>query len=123
MSKAGNSANGNLVFNSAVTLAQMIRDKQISSVELTRCFVDRIERLDKKLNAIVVRDFDRAMDAAKTADQALARAEAIGPLHGVPMTIKESFDLAGRATTWGVPDYKDNIASTDAEVVKRFKAA
>lgn len=112
-----------LGFKSAVSLARMIRDKELSSLELTRYFIGRIERFDAEVNAIVVRDFDRALDAARKADTALARGEAEGPLHGLPMTIKEAYNVAGLATTWGIPSYKDNIASTDAEVVKRFRAA
>jgi amidase len=114
---------GTLGFNSAVELARMIRDKEISSLELTRYFIGRIERLDGDVNAIVVRDFDRALDAARKADTALARGEATGPLHGLPMTIKEGYNVAGLATTWGVRSYQDNIASTDAAVVKSFRAA
>jgi amidase len=110
-------------FESAVALARKIRDKEMSSVELTRYFIDRIERFDGAINAIVVRDFERALDAARSADAALARGEPTGPLHGLPMTIKEGYDAAGLATTWGVPSYKDNIASTDSEVVQRFVAA
>lgn len=112
-----------LSFESAVELARMIREKEISSVELTAHFVDRIERLDGEINAIVVRDFDRAIDAARRADAALARGEPTGPLHGVPMTIKEAYDVAGLATTWGVPVFANNVAAADSEVVSRFRAA
>ena len=110
-------------FKSAIELAQMIRDKEISSVELTQYFIDRIERFGATLNAVVVRDFDRALSAARNADDALMRGELAGPLHGLPMTIKESYDIAGLPTTWGIPQFADNIAETDSAVVSRYKAA
>ncbi len=119
--RAGSS--DSLAFNSAIELTRMIRDKEISSVELTQYFIDRIERLDEGLNAVVVRDFDRALAAARDADDALARGQLIGPLHGLPMTIKESYDVAGLPTTWGIPQFTDNVAETDAVVVSRYKAA
>lgn len=112
-----------LEFQSASELARMIRAKQISSRELTDLYIERIERLDGAVNAVVVRDFERARQAADAADRALAAGEALGPLHGIPMTIKESYDVAGLPTTWGIPEFRDNIASTDAEVVRRYKAA
>src|SRR5262249_12899075 len=83
----------------------------------------RIERHDGALNAVVVRDFERARAAAEAADQALAAGRDLGPLHGVPMTIKESYDIAGLPTTWGIPDFRNNIAETDSETVRRFKEA
>jgi amidase len=113
----------NIGFRGAYELSRMLRDKEISSVELTKYFIGRIERFDGPLNAVVVRDFDRALTAAKAADAALARGEKVGALHGVPMTIKESFDLAGHPTTWGVPAFSTNVASEDAEIVTRYKAA
>ncbi len=113
-------------FASAVELACVIREKEISSLELTEHFIDRIERLDqpeRAIHAVAVRDFDRAIDAAKEADAALARGEPKGPLHGVPMTLKEAFDVAGLATTWGVPAFAGNVASADSEAAARFRAA
>lgn len=112
-----------LAFLSATELAGKILDKEISSLELTDHFINRIEQLDDGINAVVVRDFDRALAAATKADRQLAMGEITGPLHGVPVTVKEAFNVAGLATTWGIPFLKDNIAATDAEVVKRFKQA
>jgi Asp-tRNA(Asn)/Glu-tRNA(Gln) amidotransferase A subunit family amidase len=79
---------------------------RISSVELVQRMIVRIEALDQRVNAIVVRDFDRARETAKAADVALARAER-RPLLGVPMTVKEAFNVAGLPTTWGIPRFKD----------------
>ena len=112
-----------LAFLSAVELARKIRDKEISSLELTDHFINRIEKLDDRINAVVVRDFDRALAAASKADKELAKGNVAGPLHGVPVTVKDAFNIAGLATTWGIPDLKDNIADADAEVVKRVRQA
>lgn len=108
-------------FESAVELARKIRARKISSRELTDLYIDRIERHDGALNAVVVRDFERARAAAEAADHALAAGRDLGPPHGVPMTIKESYDIAGLPTTWGIPEFRDNIAETDSETVRRFK--
>lgn len=116
-------ASDELAFLSATELAQLIRCKQISSLELTRHYIARIERFDQALNAVVVRDFDRALDAAKSSDRSLARGHRSGPLHGLPMTIKEAFDVAGLPTTWGVPEQRGNLALNDATAVEQLKAA
>jgi len=112
-----------LAFRSAVELARMVRDREIGALDLTERYIARIERLDGDLNAVVVRDFTRAREAARAADARLAAGETVGPLHGVPMTIKESYDVAGLPTTWGVPALRDNVAQSDAEVVARLKRA
>lgn len=108
---------------SASEVATAIRARRVSAQEALEHFIARIERLDGRVNAVVVRDFDRARQAARAADAALARGEATGPLHGVPMTVKESFDLEGLATTWGAPAFRDNIAAADALVPQRLKQA
>ena len=110
-------------FSTACELAEKIRNKEISSRELTDLYIERIERLDGEVNAVVVRDFDRARAEADRADQALSEGRSLGPLHGVPMTIKEAYNIADLPTTWGLPDFKDNIATEDSESVARFKAA
>jgi len=112
-----------MAFRSAGELAQAIREGEISSLELTDFYIERIERLDTEINAVVVRDFARARDAARQADADLAAGKGDGALHGVPMTIKESYDITGLPTTWGFVDFKDNLASSDAWIVKRFKDA
>lgn len=110
-------------FQSAVELAGLIRSKSVSSVELTRYFIERIEQFDQALNAVVVRDFDGALAAAAAADEALAQGEISGPLHGLPMTIKESYDIAGLPTTWGNPAWKDYVPERDSATVARLKRA
>ena len=91
------------------TAGELVADlaaRRVSSVELLDQTIARIEALDKSINAVVVRDFDRARQAAIAADQALARGER-RPLLGLPMTVKESFNVAGLPTTWGIPAFKD----------------
>jgi amidase len=110
-------------FESAVELAHKIRLRNVSSRELTDLYIDRIERLDGALNAVVVRDFERARAAAEAADQALAAGRDLGPLHGVPMTIKESYDIAGLPTTWGIPAQKNFVPGEDALSITRVKDA
>ncbi len=112
-----------LAFKSAVELAAMIRDKSIGSEELLDYFLDRVERHNGDLNAVIVLDVDRARERAKEADAALAKGELWGPLHGLPMTCKESYDVAGLPTTRGYPPYKDNIPKVDALSIKRLKEA
>ncbi len=112
-----------LTFSSARELAERVANRQISSVELTQHYIDRIERLDGAVNAVVVRTFDSALEEARAADEALARGESLGPLHGVPMTIKESYVMRDTPSTWGIPAYKDNVSATDGLAVKRFRKA
>ncbi len=112
-----------LAFKSAVELAALIKSKSISSLELTNLYIERIERFDETINAVVVRDFERARAAAEAADRALAKGQNLGPLHGLPMTIKEAYDLAGLPTTWGVPEFAGNVAATDSDTVARLKQA
>ncbi|NKB56662.1 MAG: amidase [Alphaproteobacteria bacterium] len=112
-----------LAFKSATELASMIQAKEISALELLEHYLGRVERYNPALNAIIVLDPDRARDQARAADAALAKGEVWGPLHGVPMTIKESYNVAGLPTTNGRPEMKDNIAEADALAVERLKAA
>src|SRR3954451_2016 len=109
-------------YSTAAELAAAMDRGEVSAVELTTAAIARIERLDGDINAICVRDFDRALAAAGEADAARAGGEA-GPVLGVPMTIKDSFDVAGLPTTWGLPRFKDHVAAADAVAVARLKAA
>ena len=106
----------------AIALAADIAAGKLSAVEATEAAIARIESLDGPINAVVVRDFDRAMQQARDADARLAKGES-APLLGVPMTVKESFNVAGLPTTWGLESAADNIVDEDALVVKRLKAA
>ena len=95
----------------------------MSSVELLRAYLERVDRLNPAINAIVVDDRERALKDARAADRALAKGRPVGPLHGVPMTVKESFNIPGQPTTWGFPEFAGNVASEDAVVVARLRAA
>jgi amidase len=110
-------------FSSTTKIAADLSAGVVSSAELTEEYIQRIERYDDKVNAVVVRRFDEARAEAKAADTAMAAGRLLGPLHGLPITIKESYDLAGTPTTWGFPASADNIASTDSHVVRRLKSA
>jgi amidase len=112
-----------LHFRSALDLAAAIRDRQVGCRQLLDLYVARVEHHDPRLNAIAVRDFDRARARADAADAALARGELWGPLHGVPMTVKESFDVAGLPTTWGLPELKGHRAASNALAVERLLGA
>ncbi|MFI4976469.1 MAG: amidase family protein [Caulobacterales bacterium] len=108
--------------STAGALAAALARREIGAVELFEEAVRTIEERDGPINAVVVRDFDRARDAAKAADAALARGEK-RPLLGVPMTVKEAHHVAGLPTTWGLPNYADWKPSWDATGVARLKAA
>src|SRR3989454_1955595 len=110
-------------FRSARQLAADIRRKKIGCLELLDLYLTRVEKYDGALNAVVVRDFERARTRARAADRALARRHTWGPLHGVPMTVKESYDVAGLPTTWGVPTDAKNVATKNAVAVDRLLGA
>jgi len=109
-------------YRTAGELAQALAGRQISSRELVDSAIARIGSLDPKINAVVVRDFERARAAADAADAALCRGER-QPLLGLPMTVKEQFNIAGLPTTWGFPKFKDWQPDADALTVQRLKAA
>jgi len=111
-----------MTFPTTRALVQALRSKKISALELVREACKRIEAHDRQLNAVPVRDFDRALAAAAVADAALARGGQ-GPLLGVPMTVKESFNVAGLPTTWGIPGAAGTPAQSDAVAVRRLKTA
>lgn len=113
----------NLHFKSAVELAELIRTKKASAVEVLEHFLARIEKYNPKLNAVIWMDAERGRKRARDADAALARGEVWGPLHGVPMTIKESYQVPGSPTTWGLPEYKNNVTETSALAVERLEKA
>jgi amidase len=111
-----------LAHRTAEALLAALASRQISAVEITRHAIARIESLDSRINAVIVRDFERALAAAAVADKALAAGER-RPLLGVPMTVKEAFNVAGLPTTWGFPRGRDWRPGEDALIVARAKAA
>jgi len=109
-------------FGTAVELSAALAARKVSAVELAQDAITRIERHDAKVNAICVRDFERGLAAAHAADAELARGVK-KPLLGIPMTIKESYNIAGLPTTWGNPVQKDFKANEDALSILRVKEA
>jgi amidase len=109
-------------FQTAERLTTALRAGEVTSTELTDEAIARIERDDKAINAICVADFDRARAAARGADQARARGEDL-PLLGIPVTVKESYNIAGLPTTWGMPPQANFMPAEDAVQVSRLKAA
>ena len=108
---------------SATELARRIADGELSSREVVDAHIDRIEEVNPQLNAVVVPLFEQARKEAETADQAQRRGDAPGPLHGVPVTIKEMFDVAGTPTTVGMTHRTEMPATEDAALVARLRAA
>ena len=115
-------ASSELDYRTSTELVALLAARKVSAVELFERSVRRIEARDQAINAVVVRDFERARDAAKAADAALARGER-RPLLGVPITVKESYNVAGLPTTWGFPTGKDFRPKDDALCISRLKAA
>ncbi len=109
-------------YRTATELLQALAARKVSARELLDAAIARIEALNPKINAVVVLDFDRARAAAADADAALARGER-RPLVGLPMTVKEQFNVAGLPTTWGFEKFRDWRPDFDALVVQRLKAA
>ena len=109
-------------FRTATELSAALAAKKVSAVELAQDAIGRIERHDGKINAICVRDFDRGLEAARAADAAIARGETT-PLLGIPLTVKESYNIAGLPTTWGFPAQKDFVPPEDALTISRVKQA
>lgn len=112
-----------LIYTSASSLARAIREKQVSSYEVVEAFLHRVETVNPQLNAIVQLNTEPALKQAKQADLALARGEIKGPLHGVPITIKDSFDTEGIISTAGTKGRTSYIPQQDATAVARMRAA
>ena len=112
-----------IIFVSTARLAQLIREKKVSATEAVQAFVARIHAVNPRLNAVVQTCFERALQEAKDADALLAQGKRKGPLHGVPMTIKDSIDTEGVITTGGTVGRMNYIPKKDATVVARLRAA
>src|SRR3981189_3934043 len=108
---------------SAAEMARCIARRELSSAEVVAAHLARIDAVNPALNAIVRVLADEARAAAVLADRRLKAGETVGPLHGVPFTIKENIDMAGLPTTWGVPALAQAVVPIDAPVVERMRAA
>jgi aspartyl-tRNA(Asn)/glutamyl-tRNA(Gln) amidotransferase subunit A len=111
-----------LLYSDATRLAELIRTREVSPVEVMQAHLDRIAALNPKLNAVVTLSKD-ALDAAKAAEAMVLAGEVLGPLHGVPFTVKDSIDTARVLTQRGSPIFKGRIPELDATVVTRMKTA
>ncbi|MRR14316.1 amidase, partial [archaeon] len=125
---AGDQSNGSvarrdLVFLSASDLAGMIRSGRVTSSEVVEAYLEQIEKHNPGLNAIVTLDAQGARKRAHEADEALARGEVWGPLHGIPVTIKDNYAVSGMKTTSSLPSLSGYVPHYDATVVKKLKDA
>ncbi len=111
-----------LVFKPAHQLARMIKERQVSAVEVLEAYFNQISQHNSKLNAICTLN-QNALETAKKADEALGKGENWGMLHGVPITIKDTFETAGLLTTAGYAPLKNYIPTEDATAVKRLRQA
>ncbi|MFA1546988.1 amidase [Actinomadura chokoriensis] len=112
-----------IAFRPASELTEALRNKEISSRELLEEYLRRVARFGPGLNAVVTLAEEKARRRALAADEALARGELWGPLHGLPMTVKDAIETAGIRTTGGVPELADHVPDTDADTVARLRAA
>jgi amidase len=109
-----------LAFRSATDLCHALRRREVGSLELLDHLLERVERLNSGINAVVATQVDAARERARTADEAIARGESWGPLHGLPMTIKDSFEVVGMPTTSGAPELAQHRPETNASAVQRL---
>ena len=112
-----------LAFIPAWKLLERINSKDLSPVEITQYFLDRIEQLNPRLNAFLTVCGEEALTAAKKAEQKLVKGEATGPLHGLPVPVKDLNVTKGIRTTRGSIAYKDSVPDEDDIIVERIKAA
>lgn len=112
-----------LIFKPAIELGRMLRARKISAKELLQACLDQYARHNARINAIILTDIDSAMRLANAADRRLTKGKALSAFDGVPMTAKESFDWAGKPSTWGDPALRDNIANKDAVALRRMTDA
>jgi aspartyl-tRNA(Asn)/glutamyl-tRNA(Gln) amidotransferase subunit A len=115
--------NQELAYSSATNLLQLISSKQVSPVELTKLFLERIDRLDPQLNSYLLVTYEQALAAAKAAEEAIMRGDDLGPLHGLPISVKDTQMTKGIPTTTGSLLFKDRIPQKDAAVIERVKDA
>lgn len=108
---------------SAYELRQKIGSKQISPVEAMQASIARIERINPAINAICATDFDGALEAARKAESAVMKGESIGPLHGLPLGVKDLQDTKGLLTTFGNIQYRNNVPAKDNAMVARLRQA
>ena len=112
-----------LAFTSATEIRRLFLNKELSPVELTRLFLDRIDAIDGQLNSYLTISAEEALDLAREAEKAMMKGVDKGPLHGVPVSIKDLEMTKGIRTTGGSLIYRDRIPAADSTVVERVRAA
>ena len=112
-----------LHFMSASALGRMIQRGEISSRELLEHFIARVEFYNPRINAVVAKDVERARKLAQAADEAQAQGKNLGPLHGLPMTIKDAYEVEGIVSTGGAPEWKNHVPGRSATPIERIQAA
>lgn len=110
----------NILYRSAFELASAIKSGELTSVEVLEFFLDRVDRFNQSLNIVVAEDRDRARQRAADADAAVANGEDWGPLHGVPITIKDAYATEGIVSVDGLPEYKNFVPRVNADGVQRY---
>ena len=111
-----------LIYSDATKLAELIRKREVSPVEVMKAHLDRIEVVNPRVNAIVT-IADGALESARAAEEVVLRGDELGPLHGVPFTSKDSIDTANVLTQRGSPIFKGRTPETDATTIARMKKA
>ena len=109
-----------MIFDSAHEILEKIKLREVSSLEVLESFLAQVEKVNPKINAIVALDAERAKEKAIEADNKISLKSKLGPLHGLPMTIKDAFEVEGIVSTGGNPAWKDNIPKRNAEAVQRL---
>lgn len=112
-----------IIMKSASDLTQLIRNKQLSSVEVTQAFLDRIREVNPKLNAVIQLDEKSALEAARAADKAVQNKMPLGPLHGLPITIKDMIDVKGFHCSYGSKIYENHKVERDGTCVQKLREA
>ena len=109
-----------MIFDSAHEILEKIKQREVSSLEVLESFLAQVEKVNSTINAVVALDIERAKEKAKEADNKINLKSKLGPLHGLPMTIKDAFEVEGIVSTGGNPAWKDNIPKRNAEAVQRL---
>jgi amidase len=118
-----NTASGSLLFSGIGNMRNQFLRRKISASDLLELHIEQVEKLNPHLNSVVVRNFETARCNAYEADKALEEGVILGPLHGIPMTVKESYDVEGLPTTWGMARFRSNVATRSGTVVQRLVQA
>ena len=109
-----------MIFENAHEILKKIKQKEVSAQEVLESFLKQVEEVNPSINAVVALDTERALERAKEADKKIASKSKLGSLHGLPMTVKDAFEVEGIVSTGGNPAWRDNIPKRNAEAVQRL---